>query len=62
MWTKVIDIMARKVLIKHLPMQLIPSPVYPPLQVHVKDPGVFVHMAFESQGDDIHSSISVRAG
>ena len=45
-------------------MHVIPSPVYPPLQVHVKDPGVFVHMAFESQGDHsvTHSSISARVG
>ena len=43
-------------------MQLIPSPVYPPLQVHVKDPGVFVHVAFELQGGHTHSSISARVG
>ena len=40
-------------------MQLIPSPVYPSLQVHVYDPGVLVHRALSSQGDcETHSSTS----
>ena len=29
-----------------LPKQVIPFPVYPLLQVHVRDPGVFVQVAF----------------
>ena len=45
---------------KSLPVHVIPFPVYPSLQAHVKDPFVFVHVAFESQGDDKHSLISAR--
>ena len=43
-----------------LPVQLIPSPVYPSIQVHVKLPGVFVQIANALQPPffDAHSSIS----
>jgi len=46
-----------------LPVQLIPSPVYPSIQVHVKLPGVFVQTANALQPPffDEHSSISTPA-
>ena len=49
-------------LAKHesLPVHVIPSPMYPLLQAHTKDPGVFVHVASGSQGDMSHSFISER--
>ena len=41
-----------------LPVQVIPSPVYPALHSQVKDPGKSVHWAFLSQGFEAHSSTS----
>ena len=43
-----------------LPVQDNPSPVNPALQVQVKEPMVFWQMALASQGEERHSSISVK--
>ena len=44
---------------KNLPLHVTPSPLYPGLQAHVKDPSVLVQEALGSQGNwTIHSSIS----
>ena len=40
------------------PMQLVPFPVYPLLQVQTKDPAVFAQAAFTSHGFSTHSLIS----
>ena len=37
---------AYQYILKHLPWHISPSPEYPSLQAHVKDPGVLVHVAF----------------
>ena len=43
----------------HLPLHVIPSPVYPVWHPHVKDPSVLVHKAFPWHGDSLaHSLIS----
>ena len=43
----------------HLPLHISPSPVYPRLQAHVKDPSVLVQEALAWQGDWVtHSSMS----
>ena len=43
----------------HLPLHVSPSPVYPVLQAHVKDPSVLVQEALAWQGDWVtHSSMS----
>ena len=50
--------------IEFLPSQVIPFPVYPWLHVQVKNPGILVHIALESQLLVValaHSSISMRA-
>ena len=46
----------------YLPMHDVPFPVYPGLQVHVKDPMVFLQTAFTSQScvPIAHSSISKK--
>lgn len=43
-------------------MQVLPLPVYPVLQPHVKDPGVLVHSALSLQSSvlDEHSLISAK--
>ena len=44
---------------KNLPLHVTPSPLYPGLQAHVKDPSVLVQEALGSQGNwTIHSSMS----
>ena len=44
---------------KHIPMHIVPSPLYPVLHAHVKDPSVLVQEALVWQGDwMIHSSMS----
>ena len=56
-------IQSRPSMMKYSPVHVSPSPVYPSSHSHVKDPCVFVHAAFESQGDCsvlAHSSISAR--
>ena len=44
---------------KRSPLHVTPSPLYPVLQAHVKDPSVLVQEAFGSHGDRVtHSSMS----
>ena len=44
------------------PLQIVPFPRYPELQVQLYDPNVFVQNAFEEQywAADIHSSTSAK--
>ena len=47
--------------LQHLPLQVVPFPVNPCLQVQMKELSVLTQSAFSSQGFDVrHSSISIK--
>lgn len=47
--------------LQYLPLQVVPFPVNPCLQVQMKELSVLTQSAFSSQGfDDRHSSISIK--
>ena len=49
---------------EYLPLQFVPSPVYPGLQLQLNNPGSFTQSAFDEQllaSSVLHSSISARS-
>ena len=59
MWHTIQARLQEYTVLKCWPVQLKPSPLYPSLQVQMKDPGVLTQLAFSSQGSTTsHSWIS----
>ena len=46
------------IIMQIIPVQVVPSPVNPQLHVQIYEPLLFLHVAFVSQGLEIHSSMT----